>query len=106
MPFISVNNNPHLHFSVSIVIICLHQVMPSSIPQAAAAVPLKAPAGPKVDLIAWDPDSPEHTERMMQQRVACGWKQELVEKWRVLQREGKTGLQWVVSGVLFFIRQI
>ncbi len=75
--------------------------MPSSITEEVAVVPLKkSPVQAKVSLIAWDPDSPAHIERMVQQRVACGWKFDYVEKWRVLQREGKMTLQWVVSQVL------
>jgi len=70
--------------------------MPLSIIEAVAAVPLKAQARAKVNLIAWDPESPAHTERMVQQRVACGWKQDYIEQWRVLQREGKMALQWIV----------
>jgi hypothetical protein len=71
--------------------------MPSSIIEPVVAVPLKSPARAKVNLIAWDPESLAHTERMVQQRVACGWKQDYIEQWRVLQREGKMTLQWVVS---------
>ena len=54
----------------------------------------------EVDLIAWDPDSKEHVERLYRQRVACGWKQDMIEKWRGLQREGKMAIQWVVSWFL------
>ncbi len=71
--------------------------MPSSTVDTAAAVLRKAPVFAKVILVAWDPDSPAHTERMALQRVACGWKMEAIDKWRVLQREGKMTLQWVVS---------
>ena len=49
-----------------------------------------------VDLVPWDPESPEHVERMVQQRIACGWKSEAVEKWKPWQREGRIALQWVV----------
>lgn len=51
----------------------------------------------QVELIAWDPESTQHVERMRLQRIACGWKQEKVESWRGLQRAGKITLQWVVS---------
>lgn len=51
-----------------------------------------------VVLIPWDPDAPAHVERLRLQRVACGWKVECVEAWRALQREGETGLHWIVSG--------
>ncbi|KFZ00091.1 hypothetical protein V500_01179 [Pseudogymnoascus sp. VKM F-4518 (FW-2643)] len=64
--------------------------------ETTAAMPLKTPSRAKVDLIAWDPESPAHAERMVQHRIACGWKQDYIEGWRVLQREGKMGLQWVV----------
>lgn len=69
--------------------------------ETAAAMPLKTLARAKVDLIAWDPESPAHAERMVQHRIACGWKQDYIEGWRVLQREGKMGLQWVVSFSFF-----
>ena len=62
-----------------------------------AAVSPKAPKNAKLSLIAWDTESSAHTERMLQQRIACGWKHDYVEKWRVLQREGKMAIQWVVS---------
>ncbi|KAI0128016.1 hypothetical protein BJ170DRAFT_399382 [Xylariales sp. AK1849] len=48
-------------------------------------------------LIPWDPDSLEHVNRMKQQRIACGWKEEAVESWRESQAVGKTGLHWIVS---------
>ncbi|KAI1811802.1 hypothetical protein GGS20DRAFT_561185 [Poronia punctata] len=49
-----------------------------------------------VYLIPWDPDSEEHVERMKVQRIACGWKVELVESWRESQRKGDMGMHWVV----------
>lgn len=52
---------------------------------------------PSVILIPWDPESPEHVDRLVQQRIACGWKQDYVENWRDQQREGKIGLHWIVS---------
>jgi hypothetical protein len=53
----------------------------------------------EIVLIPFDPDSSEHVERIRQQRIACGWKKESkdIEKWRVLQREGKMLIHWVVS---------
>jgi hypothetical protein len=63
---------------------------------AATALPVfKSPCS-HVDLIPWDPESSEHVERMVQQRIACGWKYDVVEKWKPLQREGRIALQWVV----------
>jgi hypothetical protein len=52
---------------------------------------------PPIVLIPWDPDSPEHAERMTQQRIACGWKEDNVKIWKDLQEEGKVGLHWIVS---------
>jgi hypothetical protein len=72
--------------------------------ETVAAVPLKAPAKTKVDLIAWDPESPAHAERMVQHRIACGWKQDYIEGWKVLQKEGKMALQWVVSSPFCFAK--
>jgi hypothetical protein len=92
-------NSFYFHFSVLIRHLLFIQSlkMPSSIIEAVPAVPLKSPAKAKVRLIAWDPESPAHTERMFQQRVACGWKQDYVNQWKMLQREGDMALQWVVS---------
>ncbi|KAK9365111.1 hypothetical protein V1509DRAFT_612861 [Lipomyces kononenkoae] len=50
----------------------------------------------KVALVPWDPDSTEHRERLYQQRIACGWKSDMVDKWQGLQRDGKMAIQWVV----------
>ncbi|KAI1282696.1 hypothetical protein F5Y07DRAFT_350637 [Xylaria sp. FL0933] len=58
----------------------------------------KPSSGPAaVYLIPWDPDSQEHVDRMKLQRIACGWKFDQVDKsWRDRQRNGQTGLHWVV----------
>lgn len=51
-----------------------------------------------VQLIPWDPESDEHVERLIQQRIACGWNSEAVEtRWRNLQRIGHKCMYWVVS---------
>jgi hypothetical protein len=50
----------------------------------------------QVDLVPWDPESPEHVERIVQKRIACGWKHEQVEMWKSWQRDGRLVLQWVV----------
>jgi len=50
-----------------------------------------------IRLIPWDPESLAHVERLRQQRIACGWKENLVKKWRSLHREGKVGMHWIVS---------
>ncbi|KAH8668734.1 hypothetical protein BX600DRAFT_460608 [Xylariales sp. PMI_506] len=49
-----------------------------------------------VILVPWDPDSIEHIERLRQQRIACGWKVDWIDKWRELQRTGQIGLHWIV----------
>ncbi|TVY44296.1 hypothetical protein LSUB1_G001334 [Lachnellula subtilissima] len=50
----------------------------------------------QVLLIPWDPTSPGHVERMVQQRIACGWSVEDVEGWRGRQEIGTLNLQWIV----------
>jgi hypothetical protein len=80
--------------------------MSSSVSESVTPEPWKKPAKAKVTLIAWDPESPEHIERMVQQRIACGWKADYVEIWRDLQRKGKMALQWVVSIYIFFLRNL
>ncbi|MCJ1281432.1 hypothetical protein MMC26_000751, partial [Xylographa opegraphella] len=49
----------------------------------------------KVVLIPWDPENAEHVARLFSQRVACGWNSDMIEKWRVMQREGKKAIHWI-----------
>ncbi|KAH8701915.1 hypothetical protein BGW36DRAFT_458730 [Talaromyces proteolyticus] len=49
-----------------------------------------------VTLIPWDPASAEHVQRLVLQRIACGWNYEGVEGWRTIQETGEFNLQWVV----------
>ena len=58
-------------------------------------------AKPQIDLLPWDPNSKEHVERLYQQRVACGWNKDAVDKWCGLQRDGQIALHWVVSPLLY-----
>ncbi|KAK6613075.1 hypothetical protein H4I95_01419 [Botrytis cinerea] len=51
---------------------------------------------PQIVLIPWDPTSPEHVERLVRQRIACGWDSECVESWRKAQENGKLNNQWIV----------
>jgi len=51
---------------------------------------------PQVLLIPWDSASPEHIERLVQQRITCGWDQEAVQRWKEAQESGKLNLQWIV----------
>ncbi|RSM19185.1 hypothetical protein CDV31_001861 [Fusarium ambrosium] len=47
-------------------------------------------------LVPWDPESPEHIARLIEQRVQCGWNMELVEKkWRGKQRSGHKCIYWI-----------
>lgn len=55
------------------------------------------PTQPKITLIPWDPESKEHIDRLYIQRIACGWKADKVQKWRIRQRDGAMGIHWVVS---------
>jgi len=55
----------------------------------------------RVNLIPWDPESSQHVQRLYDQRVTCGWKQERVRKWRAMQREGKMAIHWMVGGFCF-----
>lgn len=57
---------------------------------------------PKVMLIPFDPENEEQCERLRLHRVACGWKADLVPKWRKCQREGTMSLHWAVSYLLLF----
>ena len=51
----------------------------------------------KVMLIPWDPENAEHIGRLYNQRVACGWDSDMIEKWRGMQRVGKKAINWIVS---------
>lgn len=59
--------------------------------------PAMGVANPQIVLLPWDPESPEHVDRLYQQRIACGWNKQAVEGWRELQRAGKIALHWVVN---------
>lgn len=54
-------------------------------------------SSPQIILIPWDPISPEHVERLVQQRIACGWDYECVEAWKKPQESGKLNNQWIVD---------
>lgn len=52
----------------------------------------------KIELIPWDPESTEHIDRMIDQRVQCGWAAHLVkDTWTEWQRSGMRSLFWLVS---------
>ncbi|KAL2107153.1 hypothetical protein VUR80DRAFT_5654 [Thermomyces stellatus] len=50
----------------------------------------------KVELIPWDPTSEEQVERLYDQRVACGWHEEAVPRWREAQLNGTKVTYWIV----------
>ncbi|OLN86182.1 hypothetical protein CCHL11_04153 [Colletotrichum chlorophyti] len=49
----------------------------------------------KVDLIPWDPDSPKHATRMVEQRIACGWHEDRIPSWQEYQRSGEKCIYWI-----------
>ncbi|KAI9740026.1 MAG: hypothetical protein M1818_004777 [Claussenomyces sp. TS43310] len=69
---------------------------------AVVATPLVKSSKPQVLLVPWDPASPAHVQRLVQQRIACGWDHEAVEGWKAGQESGKSNLQWIVSTLLRF----
>jgi hypothetical protein len=51
----------------------------------------------EIDLIPWDADSPEHIERLLEQRDQCGWNASKVEPvWRPAQKAGSSCIYWIV----------
>ncbi|CAG8958142.1 hypothetical protein HYFRA_00000490 [Hymenoscyphus fraxineus] len=51
----------------------------------------------QIQLIPWDPNSEEHINRLILQRLACGWGAENVrETWCKQQQEGHKSLHWIV----------
>ncbi|OHF02550.1 hypothetical protein CORC01_02245 [Colletotrichum orchidophilum] len=50
----------------------------------------------KVELIPWDPNSPDHFTRLVDQRIKCGWASEQVPQWQDYQRSGFKCIYWLV----------
>ncbi|ROT35091.1 hypothetical protein SODALDRAFT_77547 [Sodiomyces alkalinus F11] len=51
----------------------------------------------KCHLMPWDPESDEHVERLIQQRIACGWNAERVaSEWKDEQLAGQKSIFWIV----------
>ncbi|KAF4425109.1 hypothetical protein F53441_14190 [Fusarium austroafricanum] len=46
-------------------------------------------------LIPWDPNSPEHVNRIYEQRMQCGWDKHLVEGWKAKQVSGSKSIFWI-----------
>lgn len=76
--------------------------MPSATePQSLAP---KKTAVSNIQLIPWDPESGDHVQRLIQQRIACGWNEEMVEPdWREQQRLGHKSIHWVVRSPHFLV---
>ncbi|KAL2755368.1 hypothetical protein ACRALDRAFT_1064493 [Sodiomyces alcalophilus JCM 7366] len=50
----------------------------------------------KCRLIPWDPESDEHVERLVQQRIACGWNADKVaSEWKEDQLAGRKCIYWI-----------
>lgn len=55
------------------------------------------PSQPLLDLIPWDPESPEQVERLVEQRIQCGWNIDKPESvWRKGQIKGSKCIYWIV----------
>lgn len=61
------------------------------------ATPLSPKPKSEVILIPWDTTSTEHVDRLVQQRIACGWDHQAVQGWKAAQEAGTFNLQWIVS---------
>ncbi|CCT66547.1 uncharacterized protein FFUJ_03584 [Fusarium fujikuroi IMI 58289] len=52
---------------------------------------------PNVTLIPWDPSSPEHVKRMVEQRVICGWQASIVPTaWKDGHINGTKCVYWII----------
>ncbi|KAF9878427.1 hypothetical protein CkaCkLH20_03919 [Colletotrichum karsti] len=49
----------------------------------------------KVQLVPFDPESPDHADRMLQQRIECGWHFDKVHAWKEDQRSGLKCIYWI-----------
>ncbi|KAI0915028.1 hypothetical protein F4823DRAFT_557478 [Ustulina deusta] len=50
----------------------------------------------KIECIPWDHLSPEHVQRMYDQRVACGWRADEVPEWVESAKRGGKMFYWAV----------
>ncbi|KAI7765278.1 hypothetical protein LZL87_009807 [Fusarium oxysporum] len=54
-------------------------------------------AKPTVTLIPWDPSSPEHVRRMVEQRIICGWQASIVPTdWKDGHINGTKCVYWII----------
>ncbi|KAI8956259.1 hypothetical protein F4801DRAFT_7859 [Xylaria longipes] len=50
----------------------------------------------KIEIIPWDHSSPEHVQRMINQRIACGWRADEVREWVESAEMGGRTFYWAV----------
>ncbi|KAI0525743.1 hypothetical protein F5B22DRAFT_251070 [Xylaria bambusicola] len=50
----------------------------------------------KIEVIPWDHSSPDHVQRMHDQRVACGWRADEVPEWIESAKRGGKMFYWAV----------
>lgn len=60
----------------------------------------RPPGRAKIQLVPWDFNSVDHRDRLFQQRVACGFGSESVERWERECRAGTSAMYWIVSLLL------
>ncbi|KAG5762582.1 hypothetical protein H9Q72_009310 [Fusarium xylarioides] len=54
-------------------------------------------AKPTVTLVPWDPNSPEHLTRMVEQRIICGWQASIVPSvWKDGHINGTKCVYWII----------
>ncbi|KAI1386469.1 uncharacterized protein F4822DRAFT_317060 [Hypoxylon trugodes] len=52
--------------------------------------------GWKIELVPWDFSSPEHVQRLYEQRIACGWRAEEVPSWIEEAKKGGKIFYWAL----------
>lgn len=50
-----------------------------------------------LELIPWDPNNETQSQRLYDQRVACGWACDMVDAWKDLVGNGDRIIYWIVS---------
>ncbi|KAI1385247.1 uncharacterized protein F4822DRAFT_338635 [Hypoxylon trugodes] len=50
----------------------------------------------KVELVPWDHTSDAHRERLVQQRIGCGWMEDAIEAWRDMTVKGTKTMYWIL----------
>lgn len=61
----------------------------------------------QIELVPWDSESPNHLDRLVEQRVQCGWHEGKVKtSWRDEQREGTKCIYWIVRELILEISPV